>query len=95
MAFSVTAVVFALTMVEMNQPSELLDKQAIAALIDKQVKEKVAQQLTAQVDIKLREFAAEQQVILANYRADFSSEQPSCVGYKALLQCYSFHCHKH
>lgn len=60
-----------------------MDSQTLAALIDKQVQEKVAVELASQtneqveslVNLKLREFAAEQQVILANYRADMSAEQ--------------------
>lgn len=50
-----------------------LDQQAIAAL----VKEQVAEQLDVEVNRKLREFANEQQVILANYKAELSERQES------------------
>ncbi|KGJ96426.1 hypothetical protein [Colwellia psychrerythraea] len=65
----------------------------VTALIDQQVQQKVAIQLASQssdqstsksnadiealINIKLREFAAEQQVMLANYRADISTQQQS------------------
>lgn len=48
-----------------------VDQQAIAAL----VKVQVAEQLDSEVNRKLREFANEQQVILANYKAEISARQ--------------------
>ncbi len=50
-----------------------VDQQAIAAL----VKTQVAEQLDSEVNRKLREFASEQQVILANYKAELSARQES------------------
>ncbi len=50
-----------------------LDQQAIASLVKKQV----AEQLDVEVNRKLREFANEQQVILANYKAELSARQES------------------
>lgn len=67
---------------------QAFDKQ-VTAMIDQQVQQKVAAQLTTTlankdnsdierlVNLKLREFAAEQQVILANYRTDISEQQQS------------------
>lgn len=65
------------------------DQQAFSALLDEQVNKRVSElvnkEMTTQVDgavaalvdLRLREFAAEQQVILANYRADMSNKQQS------------------
>ncbi len=50
-----------------------IDEQAIAAL----VKAQVTEQLDFEVNRKLREFANEQQVILANYKAELSARQES------------------
>jgi len=50
---------------------ENIDQATIAML----VKEQVAQQLDVEVNRKLREFASEQQVILANYKAELSERQ--------------------
>jgi len=69
------------------KPSNELDPEAFTALVNEKVAEQVAEQVKKQmtmqvdgavaalVDLKLREFAAEQQVILANYRADMSNKQ--------------------
>ncbi len=67
------------------QKNSELDQQMLAALIEEQVNRRVAEQLAQEVNtqvntlvsLRLREFAAEQQVILANYRADMSSNQQS------------------
>lgn len=53
--------------------SARVDQQAIAAL----VKAQVTEQLDSEVNRKLREFANEQQVILANYKAELSARQES------------------
>jgi len=50
-----------------------VDQQTIAAL----VKAQVTEQLDSEVNRKLREFANEQQVILANYKAEISARQES------------------
>lgn len=81
LSMACSALVISLAM-NFGQDSSM-DNQALTAFIDKQVQEKVAIQLAIQtnqqveslVNLKLREFAAEQQVILANYRADMSAEQ--------------------
>lgn len=71
------------------KPSTEFDKEAFAVLVDEQVNKRLAEQASKQVDkpvdeavaalvdLKLREFAAEQQVILANYRADMAHNQQS------------------
>jgi hypothetical protein len=85
MACSAFAIVIVMTFIQ-DKPfdQQTYDKQ-VTALIDQQVQQKVAVYLTNQsnssvetlVNLKLREFAAEQQVILANYRADMSTQQQS------------------
>ncbi|MGL1956467.1 MAG: hypothetical protein OCD00_04020 [Colwellia sp.] len=77
MAFSAAAVMLMATFMQINQSNKPLDKHVITVLINEQVEKKVAEQLAYQVNIKLREFAAEQQVLLANYRADLSEKQQS------------------
>lgn len=92
-SLSMACSVFAITMVMTFMQDKGFDQQAfdkqVTALIDQQVKQKVAAQLTSSlanrdnsdierlVNLKLREFAAEQQVILANYRTDISQQQQS------------------
>jgi len=80
---------FAITIIMTFIQGKSLDKKAydkqVAALIEQQVLQKVEAYLANQnnssvetlVNLKLREFAAEQQVILANYRADMSTQQQS------------------
>jgi hypothetical protein len=84
---------FAITIVMTFMQDKGFDQQAfdkqVTAMIDQQVQQKVAAQLTTTlankdnsdierlVNLKLREFAAEQQVILANYRTDISEQQQS------------------
>jgi len=85
MACSAFAIAIVMTFMQ-GKPfvQQSYDKQ-LAALIDQQVQQKVTAYLTNQdnssvenlVNLKLREFAAEQQVILANYRADMSTQQQS------------------
>jgi len=70
LAFATSLSVFALFSVFINK-NEGFDQQAIAVL----VKEQVAQQLDVEVNRKLREFASEQQVVLANYKAELSERQ--------------------
>jgi len=70
LAFATSLSVIALFSVFINK-GESFDQQAIAAL----VKEQVAQQLDIEVNRKLREFANEQQVILANYKVELSERQ--------------------
>lgn len=70
LAFATSLSVFALFSVFINK-NESFDQQAIATL----VKEQVAQQLDVEVNRKLREFASEQQVVLANYKAELSERQ--------------------
>ena len=83
----------AITIVMTFMPDKGVDQQAfdkqVTAMIDQQVQQKLAAQLTTTlankdnsdierlVNLKLREFAAEQQVILANYRTDISEQQQS------------------
>ena len=94
---SMACSVFAITLIMTFMQGKPFDQQAfdqqVATLIDQQVQQKVAAQLTRSlgnslsnkdnkdietlVDLKLREFAAEQQVILANYRVDMSTQQQS------------------
>ncbi|WP_019025674.1 hypothetical protein [Colwellia piezophila] len=93
-ALSMACSAFAITVVMNFMPGQTFNKQVVAqqvlsqgvtALIDEQVKLKVAAELASQSDtdieallnLKLREFAAEQQVMLANYRADLSTQQQS------------------
>lgn len=86
-ALSMVCSALAITVVMSFMKDSGFDQQAISALIDQQVQQKVSAQLASQVSsktnddieaivtLKLREFAAEQQVILANYRVDMSAEQ--------------------
>jgi len=86
MAFSAAIIAFVLVLFK---PNAEFDQQALTAMVDTQVSKKLAEQVSKQmalqidgtvaalVDLKLREFAAEQQVILANYRADMSNKQQS------------------
>ena len=70
LAFATSLSVIALLSVYVNTPTKL-DQNTIARL----VKEQVAQQLDVEVNRKLREFASEQQVILANYKVELSERQ--------------------
>lgn len=78
-ALSMACSAFAMTIVMTFMPDKTLDQQAITAFIDQQVQEKLASTTNADIEtlvsLKLREFAAEQQVVLANYRADMSAQQ--------------------
>jgi len=86
-ALSMACSAFALTVVMSFTQDKGLDQQALTAFIDQQVQQKVSAQLASQISsksnddietlvtLKLREFAAEQQVVLANYRADMGAEQ--------------------
>lgn len=89
MACSAFAITIVMTfMQDKSFDQQTFDKQ-VTAMIDQEVQQKVAAQLTSTlagkdnsdieklVNLKLREFAAEQQVILANYRADISEQQQS------------------
>ncbi len=70
LAFATSLSVFALFSVFINK-GQSFDQQTIAMM----VKEQVAQQLDVEVNRKLREFASEQQVILANYKVELSERQ--------------------
>ncbi len=70
LAFAASLSIIALLSVFVSK-NDSLDQQAIARLI----KEQVAQQLDVEVNRKLREFASEQQVILANYKVELSERQ--------------------
>lgn len=70
LAFATSLSILALLSVFINQGNSL-DQQTIAAL----VKEQVKQQLDVEVNRKLKEFASEQQVVLANYKAELSERQ--------------------
>lgn len=72
LAFATSLSVVALLGVYINK-NESIDQQTIAML----VKEQVAQQLDVEVNRRLREFASEQQVVLANYKAELSERQES------------------
>jgi len=90
-ALSMACSAFAITLVMSFINHKGMDQQALTALIDQQVQQKLSTQLAGQagrpgsdknndaieslVTLKLREFAAEQQVVLANYRADMSVQQ--------------------
>ena len=87
MACSAVAITIVMTfMQDKGFDQQAFDKQ-VTAMIDQQVQQKLAAQLTTTlankdnsdierlVNLKLREFAAEQQVILANYRTDISEQQ--------------------
>ena len=92
-ALSMACSAFAITVVMSFIQGKELDQQAfsqqVTALIEQQVQQKVTAQLANQsssnnnvdiealINLKLREFAAEQQVMLANYRADMSTQQQS------------------
>ena len=89
MACSAVAITIVMTFIQdKGFDQQAFDKQ-VTAMIDQQVQQKVAAQLTSTlankdnsdierlVNLKLREFAAEQQVILANYRTDISEQQQS------------------
>jgi len=88
LSMACSAIAVALVLV-FFKPTVEFDKQAFTALVDEQVNKRLAEQtskemirpmdetVAALVDLKLREFAAEQQVILANYRADMSGKQQS------------------
>ena len=70
LALATSLSVIALFSVFINQ-NDSFDQQAIVLL----VKEQVAQQLDSEVNRKLREFANEQQIVLANYKAELSERQ--------------------
>jgi hypothetical protein len=82
-ALSMACSAFAITIVMSFMQEEGLNQQALTAFIEQQVQQKVSAELAIQtnddietlVTLKLREFAAEQQVVLANYRADMGAEQ--------------------
>ena len=86
---SMTCSAFAIAIIMTFMQGQPFDQQAydkqVTALIDQQVQQEVVAYLANQnnssvenlVNLKLREFAAEQQVILANYRADMSTQQQS------------------
>jgi len=89
MACSAFAITIVMTfMQDKGFVQQAFDKQ-VTAMIAQQVQQKVAAQLATTlankdnsdierlVNLKLREFAAEQQVILANYRTDISEQQQS------------------
>ncbi|TWX67384.1 hypothetical protein ESZ36_13905 [Colwellia demingiae] len=89
MVCSAVAITIVMTfMQDKGFDQQAFDKQ-VTAIIDQQVQQKVTAQLTSTlankdntdierlVNLKLREFAAEQQVILANYRTDLSMQQQS------------------
>jgi len=70
LAFATSLSIIALLSVYINK-GENLDQYTIAML----VKEQVAQQIDVEVNRKLREFANEQQVILANYKVELIERQ--------------------
>jgi len=70
LAFATSLSIIALFSVYTNK-GENLDQYTLAML----VKEQVAQQIDVEVNRKLREFASEQQVILANYKVELSERQ--------------------
>ena len=74
MACSLAAVV---ALMPFLAPSSKMDEQTIAALVEQGVQQQIATKVDDMVAIKLKEFAAEQQVILANYRADMLTQQQS------------------
>ena len=92
-ALSMACSAFAITVVMSFIQGKELDQQAfsqqVTALIEQQVQQKVTAQLANQsssnnnvdiealINLKLREFSAEQQVMLVNYRADMSTQQQS------------------
>jgi hypothetical protein len=92
-SLSMACSAFAITIVMTFMQDKGFDQQAfdkqVTTMIDQKVQQKVAAQLTSTlankdnsdierlVNLKLREFAAEQQVILANYRTDISEQQQS------------------
>ena len=88
LSMACSAVVIALVLFFVNPAGEL-DQKAFVALVAEQVSKRLTEQVNtrvavqvdgavaALVDLKLREFAAEQQVILANYRVDMSTKQQS------------------
>ena len=70
LAFATSLSVIALLSVYTNK-GESLDQHTIATLL----KEHVAEQIDIEVNRKLKEFASEQQVVLANYKAELSERQ--------------------
>lgn len=70
LAFAISLSIIALLSVYTNK-GEKLDQYTITML----VKAQVAQQIDVEVNRKLREFASEQQVILANYKVELSERQ--------------------
>jgi hypothetical protein len=86
LSMACSVITIALVMVFIK-PNAELDQQAFIALVEEEVNKRLTEQINKKmavqvddavgslVDLKLREFAAEQQVILANYRADMSSKQ--------------------
>lgn len=70
LAFATSLSILALFSVFINKDNSL-DQQAIAIL----VQEQVAQQLDVEVNRRLKAFASEQQVVLANYKAELSERQ--------------------
>ncbi|PKH86544.1 hypothetical protein [Colwellia sp. Bg11-28] len=89
MGCSAVAITIVMTFMQDKGFDQQAFDQQVTAMIDQQVQQKVAAQLTSTlankdnsdierlVNLKLREFAAEQQVILANYRTDISEQQQS------------------
>ncbi len=70
LAFAASVSVIAVLSIFFNQ-GDSFDQQKMATLI----KAQVVQQLDIEVERKLREFASEQQVVLANYKAELSARQ--------------------
>ena len=89
MACSAFAITILMTFMQDKSFDQHTFDQQMTALIDQQVQQKLAVQLSNSftkadniyietlVNLKLREFAAEQQVLLANNRADMSTQQQS------------------
>lgn len=93
MACSAFALTVVMSFIQGKELGQQAFSQQITALIEQQVQQKVTAQLANQsinqsssnnnvdiealINLKLREFAAEQQVMLANYRADMSTQQQS------------------
>ncbi|NQZ24716.1 MAG: hypothetical protein HRT55_00165 [Colwellia sp.] len=93
MACSAFAITVVMSFIQGKELDQQAFSQQVTALIEQQVQQKVTAQLASQsinqssrnnkvdietlINLKLREFAAEQQVMLANYRADMSTQQQS------------------
>ena len=93
MACSAFAITVVMSFIQGKELDQQAFSQQVTALIEQNVQQKVTAQLANQsinqlsrnnnvdiealINLKLREFAAEQQVMLANYRADMSTQQQS------------------